>query len=117
MSRPKGFFDKAIICTGAPDPTPPKHVTVTYDEVDDLYLVSHTREQEMGNPRMVLTLLEEKVRKYETVERGRCRDCGNAWWFSEPNAYVCTTCAKTHGRDTSDVYVPKNVSSPSEDEK
>jgi hypothetical protein len=51
--------------------------------------------------------LEERILKYHTVERNECRDCGNKWWFSMEDCYVCTTCAKTHGRSTSDEYVPK----------
>ena len=49
----------------------------------------------------------ERIRNFDTVKRGECRDCGNAWWFSMPDCYVCTTCAKTLGRSTSDTYIPK----------
>lgn len=52
-------------------------------------------------------LLFEKIEKYETVQRGNCRDCGNPWWFSQEHGYECTMCGKAHGRDTSDTYIPK----------
>lgn len=58
-----------------------------------------------------MSTLEEMIKNYETVKRGNCRDCGNPWWFSMEDVYVCTTCAKTHGRDSSDVYVPKKENS------
>lgn len=51
--------------------------------------------------------LEERMRKFETIERGPCPDCGNKWWFSEEHSYVCTTCYKTRGRSTGDIYIPK----------
>jgi hypothetical protein len=47
---------------------------------------------------------EEILTKYKTVERGECRDCGNRWWVDMPNCWVCTTCAKTHGKDTSEEW-------------
>lgn len=53
-------------------------------------------------------LLEEMIQKYETVERNNCKDCGNLWWFSMPDGYVCTCCAKTHGRSTGDPYKEKS---------
>lgn len=46
--------------------------------------------------------LEEKIASIETVERGRCRDCGNAWWFDHSNCWECTTCGKAHGKSGSE---------------
>ena len=43
--------------------------------------------------------LAEMIAKYETVERVRCSDCGNPWWFSMEESYVCTTCAKTVAKE------------------
>lgn len=45
-----------------------------------------------------MATLEEKMKQFETVERHECPDCANKWWFSEPEAWVCTTCAKTVGK-------------------
>jgi hypothetical protein len=46
--------------------------------------------------------LEEKLKNLETVKRSNCSDCGNPWWFDEPQSWVCTTCAKTRGKSTGD---------------
>ena len=46
--------------------------------------------------------LEQMMKELETVKRGECRDCGNPWWFDHPNSWVCTTCAKTHGKSNSE---------------
>lgn len=36
--------------------------------------------------------LEDKVKKYATLERFRCKECGNKWWFSLETQWECTTC-------------------------
>ena len=36
------------------------------------------------------------------VRRNRCKDCGNPWWHDTSNAWVCSTCARTHGKSTSE---------------
>ena len=36
------------------------------------------------------------------IRRDRCKDCGNPWWHDTSNAWVCSTCAKTHGKSTSE---------------
>lgn len=56
-----------------------------------------------------MTTLAEKIRKYETVKRGNCIDCDGPWWFSEEHSDVCTRCAKTVGRSTSDEYKIREV--------
>lgn len=40
-------------------------------------------------------------------ERARCNDCGNPWWFDYPQSWVCTTCAKTVAKATSEIRKPK----------
>lgn len=54
--------------------------------------------------------LEKRIRGCETVKRGNCRDCGNPWWHDLPLSWVCTTCAKTHGKCSSeeDNWKPKS---------
>ena len=51
--------------------------------------------------------LEEILRKYETVNRDRCPDCGNPWWFALEDGYSCTTCGMWNKRAENDSYVPK----------
>ena len=61
------------------------------------------------------------------VKRGECRDCGNPWWYDFPESpgiaacWVCTTCAKTHAKSSSEreppmIYGPVD-SEPSTEEK
>jgi hypothetical protein len=45
-------------------------------------------------------LLEEKMKRFETVGGGICIQCGNAWYFQLEHAYECTTCGHTtEGQD------------------
>lgn len=57
--------------------------------------------------------LAKRMTEVETLERDRCRDCGNLWWFDLPQSFVCTTCLKTHGKSNSeqDNWKPKSGSS------
>ena len=59
------------------------------------------------------TPLEELMRKYKTVERERCRGCGNGWFFDMPDSYRCTTCGAAFGKLNATKqgaeYGPKNA--------
>lgn len=53
--------------------------------------------------------LEERIKKYPTVKRGHCQDCGNPWWFDQGvQGFVCTTCYKTHGKSSSEEEIKIN---------
>lgn len=43
----------------------------------------------------------------EMKKRGHCGDCGNPWWWDFPKSWVCTTCAKTIGKATSEEREPR----------
>jgi len=45
---------------------------------------------------------DKRVKYCQTTKRNNCRDCGNPWWHDLPRSWVCTTCNKTHGKDTSE---------------
>lgn len=52
--------------------------------------------------------IETEMSLYDTVRRAHCQDCGNPWWWNYPISYVCTTCAKAHGKSDSECYEPKD---------
>jgi len=58
---------------------------------------------------MSKTSLISLITKYETVNRTKCRGCGNPWFFAMEDAYVCTTCGLDRARELSDPYKPKEI--------
>lgn len=50
-----------------------------------------------------MTTRDEKFTTYVVVDReSKCRDCSNTKWFDEPTCWVCTTCLKTVGKNSSE---------------